>query len=707
MATEALERADLAEPDLSRIVQELQQAQSDVSRYLSRIQLSQDWWQCEWPNMWADGRVHPNPNGGDCWPWNGASDSRLRIVQTIVQEHVTLDLVAFWSARVQCKSIRPFVHGRDVNIADKMLQWRVYTHMKRELLRELPLAFTWKHSMGLAFMGIEWEQEREILEVPVSLQIIDQIASALGLGALTGMLLDPDKAYDDQLVLALQAMSPILPTADAHKILNDLRNTGQSQIPTAQLRINKPIWTAMRPGIDVLIPSETVDVQSARWVATRELVSESELEDRIVTDGYDPDFVAEAVTHKGVFASYTPRTSPETEPSLGSNRDMIELFGFRCRYLDNGVPCMYRTVFNDATRGKDNLYAVHRKAEYDHGQYPIVAMRRTFHFRPLLTSVGIADESYTDEMDMKTQQDGLNNRTDLIHSPPMIVPTLRAQATKNAYGPRAVMTAMRPNEVAWAPLPPLDQTPVLVMQQIEARLDRRYAIIGGAIDPEIKLARRKQLAQHCLGEIELCLEMTFQLQQQYETDQDVQRVAGKGQTPWQFSVKDIQGQYDISATVDIAMIDIEQAKAKMGLLAEMLPFKQAGGVVFQAAAQIIDPDLADALVEDQMSPTAMERERNDEYNAMGQMSGGIEPTKPLMANAQYRLQVLNEIVQQPQVQEKLKTDPIYFKLFQNRLQFFQNQIQQFQMNPQIGRTLATQTFQPSQPAAVTQSTAAA
>jgi hypothetical protein len=698
MATEtvSLEQSPLDEPPLARIKSELEQAQSDSSSYLQRIALSQNWWQCQWDGMLDDGRNWDN----SAFPWRGCSDSRLHIVETIVQEHVTLDLVAFWSAKVQCKSIRPFVYGEQSSVADRMLRWRVYTHMKRELLRELPLAFVWKHALGLAFMGIEWEQERQIIDVPINVQMIDQIITQLGMGSITDLMLDPDRRYDDQLVAAFQALSPILPKADARGIITDLRNTGQSTIPTVSLRINKPVWTARRPGIDTIIPSETVDVQKARWLANRELVSETELEDRIETDGYDPDFVEQAIKHKGTFAGFTPRTTPDGDQNIGSNRDMIEVYHFYCRYMDKGVPCMYVTVFNDAALGNDNLYAVHRKFEYDHQQYPVVAMRRKFSFRPLLSSIGIADESYTDERDIKYQQDGLNNHSDIVLRPPMIVPTLRAQAVANTYGPRAVMPAMRPSDVQWPPIPPMDQIPLLVMQQVQLRLDRRYPITGGAVDPEIKAVHRQQLANQCLGEMELCLEMTHQLQQQYETDADVQRVAG-GNQPWKFSKADIQGQHEVSATVDIMLIDQTQAEMKLDMLAKMMPFKDAGGLVFKAAAEIIDPDLAEAITQDQMSPTAQQRERTDEMNAIAQMRVGMEPDKPMMANNNLRLQTIQQVLQQPNMAQAFMQDPVSKTLLENRIKFFTSQIQQFQKNPQIGRTLAVSAFDPSQPAQVT------
>jgi hypothetical protein len=236
----------------------------------------------------------------------------------------------------------------------------------------------------------------------------------------------------------------------------------------------------------------------------------------------------------------------------------------------------------------------------------------------------------------------------------------------------------------------MDQTPMLAIQMIESRLDRRYPIMGSAVDPEIKSLYRQSEANDTLSELEMCCEQTVQLMQQYETDQDVQRVAG-GQQPWNYSVKDIQGQYTISAAVDINMIDKEQAGMKMDMLAKLLPFREQG-MVFNAAAQIVDPDLAAALEDNQTSPVAIQKEKDAEYAAMSQIATGMEPMKPMTAMNQVRLQTIQEIMQQPQFAQKIMGDPVSQKLLENRIQFFQNQIQQYQTNPQIGRALSTTTF---------------
>jgi hypothetical protein len=55
--------------------------------------------------------------------------------------------------------------------------------------------------------------------------------------------------------------------------------------------------------------------------------------------------------------------------------------------------------------------------------------------------------------------------------------------------------------------------------------------------------------------------------------------------------------------------------------------------------------------------------------------------------------------------QRVQGDQVAQKRLQSRVEFFQNQIQQFQANPQIGRTLATNSMNPSQPGAVSQAPA--
>jgi hypothetical protein len=696
------------EPNLKLIIAELQAAYNDTSWYRDRIQRNLDWWSDQWPGMSWDSRKW-SKNGSDCLPYQGSWDSRTRICQAIIQDHVSIAKTAFWGAKIQTKSTRPLIYGRQHNVMQKMLEWRVYSHMRSELLRELPLAFGWRFGVGACFLGVTWEQRRNKEEIPVTMQMLAMISKALGNDSVMQIIGSTDPEAEKSLIKFIQALSPICDTDTAKLMIKNLRLSGMGTLPVAMMSVNKPRWMARRPILDVLFPSETSDIQIARFMNDRELVNESELEDRIVTDGYDPDFVEEVLKHKGEFSDwYAPvtrsfRGNRQTSYAAisDSDRDLVELNHFYYRTLHNGAPCIYRTVFNQAVASgtRNVLYAKHGVYDYKHRQYPLILMRRTHTDRPIVTSTGIPEETYTDELNLKVQQDGLSNRAELIHHPPMIVPPTRREAVRQEFGPGAVMTATRPNEIRWFELSPNDNTPILVMQTVQQRLNERYAIKGQEIDPEIKTMRRQEIANDILGEIELALEQTLQLQQQYETDQDVQRVAGTlgPNVPWKFSVKDIQGKYEVSATIDVRMWDEDYAQKKLMMIGQAMQFNQAGtanmSALFKVAMQMIEPDAADLIVE--QDQVATQREIQEELDAISSIMAGIDQPFPQHGNHQLRLQTLIGATiqsQNPMMAKRLQNAPDSVEMLKKRAEGFQNQIQQYQNNPQIGRNLTTKAF---------------
>jgi hypothetical protein len=134
----------------------------------------------------------------------------------------------------------------------------------------------------------------------------------------------------------------------------------------------------------------------------------------------------------------------------------------------------------------------------------------------------------------------------------------------------------------------------------------------------------------------------------------------------------------------------------MALIGQAMAFKQEG-LLFRMAIEAIDPDAADAIAQDQVSPAAMEKEKQDELNAIAQAMSGIEPPLPMMANNQLRLQVLAQNTLQsanPMMGQRLQMAPDAQEILKKRAQFFMNQIQQTTQNPTIGRALSTSTFQP-------------
>jgi hypothetical protein len=378
----------------------------------------------------------------------------------------------------------------------------------------------------------------------------------------------------------------------------------------------------------------------------------------------------------------------------------MQLYHFYYKALENGTPCMYKTVFSPLVKSNNGkpLCAKHGMAEYHHGFYPAIEFCRRTEDRRILGSMGLCEEAYTDQLDIKRQQDGLSDRTSLCHRPPMIVPYSRVKDIKGTPIPGAVLGVSRPREVDWMPLPPTDATPVAVIQMVQQRLDRSYGLFGAELDPELKQMRRQEAGLDTVGLMDLVLEQTWQLIQQYEAPDEVAEVVGELARPFPVSREEIQGKHEISATVDMRMLDAEYAQEKLSLIGQAMAFKQEG-ILFNMAVEAIDPDAAEALQQSQVSPEAQQKEQQDELNAIAQAFSGVEPPLPMYANHQLRLQTLMQNTIQspnPMMAQRLQLLPDTQKILQNRAQFFQNQIQQYTQNPVIGRALQTSTFQSKQ-----------
>lgn len=697
-------------PNLGLIQEELEAAQGDMDNYLQRNDRAYNYWQSRWPGQTISGRKE----GENALPWPNASDIRVRTVKQNVRDHVSVAKFAFNGSRIQAKSTRPLApgQGRQSNQVTKLLQWEIGTHMRPNLQREVPLAWSWRFGYGLAVMNIEWYTARRLefhkltvngLAEWIALQekVEDSEFPRL-LAEVIDAMTDPSR--EEALAYYVQTLAPDdISRSQARKIVVDLRQVREAEVPIPYVFQSLPVWTALRAGVDIIFPGETSDFQVSRFTGRPELVTETELKDRIRTEEYDKDFVAEAIRHKGedIDGTWLNRTLEDRGGGMPPDafQHMIKLMHFDSKVSHNGTPCLYRTTFCPSmvrSRKDKALYAKHGPRTYSHGLVPYVEMRFEKEQRSILSSQGIAESAYSWEQTLKTQIDGINNRTELVLRPPLITRHKLVHAVQNNLRPGATMGAERPQEMTWFPAPPMDNSPDAIIRWVDMAISRFFGLFDSGdvpLDADLKRVRWAEVGSDVLGELTNCASQTKKLMQQFIPDEDVAAVAGTLQRPFQVSPEEIQQEHEITVTYDMQMMDGKYAMDKLDQIAKWLPFSQGNANMnsaFRVGMEIIDPDIADQVVEDDQQ--ANEKERKDEINALVAIMQGVEPDKPQFANHQLRLQVLEEKTQNPVIQKKIAQDPGVFELLQNRIEYHQNQIQQFTQNPGIGRALSTQTF---------------
>ena len=258
--------------DLPAIKGQLEESQSAANSYHSRISCAFDWWHSRWEGQTVDGRRWWKYSGeSDVFPWPGASDARIRLTKKILNEQKTLNLYALLNMKLQAQSTRPEVSGEAAGQGTTMLNWQLFSHMLSEWFTECELAVTWAGAMGAAAVSVDWEQERRLDRINLSLEQF-----GLWLGKITRQQFTPNDvqdllespAYESDLLAVIQEMSELLQRSDARKILNDLRNPdkGVAVVPVPYFFRNKPRIMALCPMIDLFFPFELDDFQRSAWV---------------------------------------------------------------------------------------------------------------------------------------------------------------------------------------------------------------------------------------------------------------------------------------------------------------------------------------------------------------------------------------------------------------------------------------------------------
>jgi hypothetical protein len=734
-----------SEPPIHLMLDEMEQAQADMNWYLRRNEHAYNWAHSRWDGQTLDGRKH----GDNPFPWRGASDARPRTVATYIGEQVMLMKWAYMNAKVQADALRPVVYGRQSKKASTLLRWVIYTQLRAELQRELPLAWWWRQTYGAAFLWIGWDRSRRLELMPLTMADLYQLVEMQeaaganpksqtpnpngGEGEARAMLeamMDPEQ--EEQVAILIQSFSEILDKDDARKIVRDLREKGTAMIPLARVFRNQPCVSALRPAVNVIFPAGMSDPQSTqtRWMALLEPVNETQLKGRIQSDNYDPGFVAEAIGHKGEVYNETwlGRTEAErsgayegeltTGPWHGEStfRNSIQLVHFYHYAIHFKTPCFYHTVFSPFVKGRTKdkpLYALHTPFEFDHEQMPFIGMKRQRGAATLLGSIGIAEEAYTDEQALKAQIDGVTDRTSLVNKPPLTVPQSRMHAIVNDVRPGGVLGTQRNNEVGWLELPPFDKTPFDMMTFVVQNLDRRYPLFGAEVDPELKQMARQDLANDTLIEIELMVGQILPLLPQYMSDEEIAGIVGpmgeaspKSQNPNPNGEaeamanfrEELKSGHNIIVAVNMRMMSEEWVDKTITSLGKAMTFNQGGtantNAMLKVIMNMIDPDFADAI--DDQEP-ATEREKQEELGALNSLMNGIEAPLPMFGNHRLRRSTLVENTFEspnPEMAKRLQNNPDTVQLIQKRLEFFQNQLQQYEQNPGIGRALSTQTFRP-------------
>lgn len=672
------------EPAISELQEELSRGVdhiTDVSG-LDDVRLAR------WTGQTTDGRKHSEalPDGMEAFPFEGASDTRILLADGIIKQ--LTEMLVGAHARAECK-----VNGVELNDAEAgtaagtVVNW-ARKRIFNQLGREASLLANFQEGYGYALVMVSWDQQVSLREETLTLdQIVELSAQVEGghpLATLPEML--QDKAAENEVVDLLTGAFPdSLRRKDVRKIVRDLRNEGQASFPVPYICRNQPMISALKPNEDFVVPPETIEIQSARVIFRRQFMTAAELKSKIASEGWDEEFVEEALKTSGQ-SSRPDDVESQINDGVEQRDNLIEIWWAYHRAVDdNNVPAIYYTVFSALV--KEDKYALHKMLPYAHNEYPFVEFKAEEFARRLTESRSVSHVVATWQNEVKTQRDSTVDYTSFATLP--AIQYLKRNGPVNQFGPAAQIPVTKIGDVEFMMPPPREPT---VAGDLENRIDKQCARYFSLPHPEVPqstttIGQQAKVSSWLRGWTEVYRHM-FRLCIQYLAPEELARIANAQST--QAITHDAE-RFDFILTFNAGDMDADLTKEKLATVSSaLIPMDVTGRIdrnkFIDRMVRMVIPEAADELLVDeaQASKQLFDGVKQD----IVQMMLGIEAEYADASNdptAGAKLQIAQGLRQKtPAIEMRLQQDQMFQQLWENYIKNLDMGMMQ-QQNKQIGR----------------------
>ena len=684
------------EPDVARLQSELTDILEDAGRNLRRRDDYDDVRYARWEGQSDDGRKHEEQLGRRPIPWEGASDIQLRLADRIINYHVHMALESFFRANMS-------VSGIETSDQKKASYWRdcltyfLEQRMLPELRREVEILAQemFSGSPAIGILGVYWQQETIMRLKKFSVQDVVQMVASQGgdeqaVQEILGILQDPD--MEQQAIELMAQVFVGVKEKVLKKGLKEFRETGETKLPTPAIHENRPRFVAHRLYEDIFVDANCTELDRARVIMRREWLSETELRDKINSEGFDEDFVEavlEASEGQSGVAEYDYRNPIQLGVHTmgkgveGDFNDLYEIFYAYQRVYDEdtNVPAIYCTAFSSHV---PDLYGKHDILEYGHNQMPFVLFTRERLSRSIFDSRGISELTATNQYEAKVQRDLRNDASQIGVIPPLMV-NARRGGLNLLVAPASQITITRPDDIGWLQPPPLSQSSLEAENAAVLDVLRYFGLDPD--NPEGNQLYKQCMVNRWLDSWREALSQALSLCQQYLPPEFVARITSGPVEEIAMTQEDIEGKFDLSLRFSVDTLNPEFMEKKLDAVTKLTQFDVTGALdrnkLLGIVAESIDPMLAKQVIMDKQ--TASQKEIEDEQNSWLKIMNEIEPLPKEGVNFQLRSQTAQQILQTSQeLQQKMQEKPLVKQLADNRMKYLQFGIQQ-QENAQIGR----------------------
>ena len=662
------------EPDIKTLRYAYDQTVTELESYFDLCRTSYDDRRNFWPGKSRDHRKH----GSDAFPWEGASDMECHLID----ERITR-LVSLFMSSLNRANVRAFpVESGDIarsKVVSGFLKWMITSGYIPRFYKEMELGANYLLERGILLTYIGWQQEDRRF-----LQKLDLNQIALISPEIAEAIQDP--SMDDELVVLMQNIFTGVTPKRAKKTIKELRKNGVAELPVVRRQVNAPDVKTLAPDGDFFFPTYVTDPQRAPYCFWRTYYTPQELENKVVTDGWNEDFVEYVIDkYRGVNVDSIEREQEGRRSlSLTDNayeaEELIELcYGYQ-RLIDpeDGAEGIYCTVFHREFDGNE-LAPGYAKFELLNGyeDYPVVVTKLSEDSKRLYDTTTIPSVLRGIQNQVKVERDSRVDRNSLATLPPILHPVGQAPTD---WGPGRMIPYRRKGYLDFAPAPAYNDGSA----EMESTLTNLADKLVGLDDSPISLVRKQFLVDKFLSHTAEVLRMAYKCFQRFGPDEVFFRVTGIPD-PQVLNKGNPDENFDILINFDVLNTDPETVQAKLQQFVALNQLNANGRLnvdaLLDVAATSIDPVMADSVL--QPVESAQQQVIKDVTDDLTKIFAGIEmPARP--SGAQIAMQAIQQYTQQPDIAQRLEQDEAFRARLEKYAGQYTFQMQQAQ-NAQIGR----------------------
>ena len=678
-------------PDIPELISEFRRSMNDGFT-IERTSDADNTRYMRWSGQSDDGKKHDEymAEGSQAFPWDGASDTRIPLADSIINDCVDMLSIAQQRASLSVSGVE-LNDTEPAAAATTLVNWvknKLHNALtaESEMLAQYMVGYGW----SAAFVG--WDQQSALKTQEFTMEDVVAMSQQAGpetlLASLPGMINEPARESDVADILIDNV--PGLKKRPARKLVKELRETGRTTFPVPYLCSNQASIVALKPYDDILFPPETIDLQKARVIYRRHFLTEVELRSKVTDEGWDTKFVEAALKTKGKSISYndiSQAVSALSSNSVERRDNLVEIVWAYTRQLDSdGVPGIWYTIMCPTLSGDDG-YAKHEMLDYAHNQYPFVLFKREHVARRITESRGVSEIAKTWQQELKAQRDSVFDSTSFETLPPIQVS--KRLGMSNKIGPAVQLPVTKPGDYQF--LQPPSRPPTTAFGLIEAvglQADEYFGRPNKGIPPAVTQMKQQRMVNQWLRGWTEVYRQVFRLCIQYYSLDELVRVTSAQAAQ---AISHDAHQFDFILKFNVAELDSDLVKQKLDAIATIAGTLDAAGRIDRVklvdkALRAVAPESADELLVDEAA--ASQKMYNDVKRDIAQMLLGFEASYADASNdpaASTKLQMAQEIAtNNPKVGEALQADEMFGELMKRYQQNLQMGIMQ-QQNKQVGR----------------------